>query len=142
MKDKEKYSLVGYGDVRDAEQSDLSTEMVHYDIPFLAYIPDGFEINRYNITSKSMLMKIINQDKYIYLSLDKVLNRAIDTEDMDYVHEKINGRDVLFHYKDDCNAYVLNLNEEILDIFGNISKEELVKIIEGINYEKLEELLQ
>lgn len=142
MKDKEKYSLVGYGDVRDSDKMITVQKDYMYDISFLGYIPEGFEVDRYSVNSKNLLVKIVNENKYIVFSMDKTLERALDSEEIEYIHETINNHDVLFHYKDGRNAYVLNLAEGVFDILGNISKEELIKVIEKIDLGKLEELLQ
>lgn len=142
MKDKEKYSLVGYGDVRDKNKMVMGEREKTYDLSFLGYIPEGFAVDKYNSVNDSILIRIIDDDQYVVFSLDKAIDRAIDTEDVTYLYEKINNQDVFFHYKDERNAFIINFDKKVLDVWGNISKEELIKIIEKINYEKLGNLLK
>lgn len=142
MKDKQDYSWVAYGDERDLEELVDDSNKDEYDISFLGYVPEGFKVNKYEVTPKTLYVRLRKDDKEIIFRISNITNRALDTEETETVHEIINGMDTLFILKDNDKRYIWNVNDSIYDLSGNISKEDLVKIIENIDYEKIEKILK
>lgn len=98
------------------------------------YIPEGFELTEKSTSINAFTYRYEKGNEFF--AVDKwILNANItyDTERTTYETVKINGRDViLWHTENDIKDYLYNDGEYIYIISGNISENELVKILQNI----------
>ncbi len=125
----EKYSEFNIGEENEVDKS-------NFDIA-ITYIPDGFTLED-DFTSNSA-------DTYYYTNTESILviqliykniNTSLNTEGAVIEDFKIDGNKAKYWQKDDAHFIVTSKNGVGCQIFGNIDKEEAIKIYKGINLEK------
>lgn len=105
-----------------------------------AYIPEGFIYKEIKSTSKVKGIIYVNDEKQ-YLGFTIITpdaNVSIDTENMTVSEITVNGRNaILFEKKDSLKSSILiNYENCVIDIYGPISSEEIIKIAENITSQR------
>lgn len=140
IRDKEEYSLVSYGDPSEQEGIvDDSAEMV---LSIFGYLPHGFEYEMKEFTPKTLKIKFNDNNYEFTFKVSESTNKAMDTENMRVEYEAINGVDFVYYYKNDTNSFIWNDDAYLYNLHGSISMQELEKIIEYINYEKIKNIFK
>lgn len=98
------------------------------------YIPDDFLMTK-KFISKDMYSYSYKNGKY-YFSVDKYSVNSqfnIDTEDYDYEKISVDGKEGIFYKADQSeNSVIFNNGSFIFIVYGNISKDEIIKISQGL----------
>ena len=104
----------------------------HSDIE-ITYIPEGFELDNM-VLSENLDMYYYRKDseylivKFVYDKVDSLLN----TENGEKETFDIDGNKIFSWKKEDKNYYIFNKDDIGCQVYGNIDKDELIKIYNGI----------
>lgn len=99
----------------------------------LGYIPEGFSLEQQNRPQENTYLLYIKRDLYFSFSVGSISGTLrVDTEDAVTKTLTVNGMEAFFSSKSDLNILVWHNNENVFDIIGNISEEEMIKIAENI----------
>lgn len=99
----------------------------------IGYIPAGFELTEYD-DGWGIFFCFENGDKYFGVSQDDIeITHNVDTEDMEIERFKIKGYDAVFLTKPRVSILLWCNDKYGYVLYGNIPKEEMVKIAKNIN---------
>ena len=117
---------------REAAEEEFSIENIE-----VTYIPDGFELYESLEDKKTWLNIYENEDKksiLISAVITEAADHYIDFNNKTSEKISINGNDAfLFYDVDKCYGEILWGNEIFtLEVSGHISREELIKVAEGV----------
>ncbi|MBQ6860388.1 MAG: DUF4367 domain-containing protein [Clostridia bacterium] len=98
------------------------------------------ELNDVMIENKSKSQKIefVYQDQIVSIKIRKGVNYTINSENMTAEEIIIDELTIYGFVEPEQNSYRWKLGEYIFDLYGNFTKEDAMKIIKSINYEKIE----
>ncbi|MBQ8299123.1 MAG: DUF4367 domain-containing protein [Clostridia bacterium] len=111
------------------------------DLTFFEYLPKGSVVKE-KVTMRNCYYIKINVDSEEFVF--KVLlssNRAIDTENIELKRIMINENETFLLEKDDVCSFVWYFDGKNYNLFGTLRKNEMIKIIENINYEEIDKIL-
>lgn len=111
------------------------------DLTFFGFLPDDCKVIEGFYSSNSYYVKLECNGKYISLKMSYETDRAIDVENIEFEKLIINQNDVFFLYKEGTNTFAWSYDNKNYDLHGNLNKDELIKIIENMNYEEIEKFL-
>ena len=98
----------------------------------LNYIPEGFVLNDTNETSESITLIFTKEKLYFQASMESIdINFGIDTENATVEKLKINGCEAMYISNPNINAIIWHDNNYAYSIFGNITKNDIIKIAEN-----------
>ena len=102
----------------------------------LVYVPAGFECtgNHINFRTGYEVLDFTNGDD-LWFSLsfhDASEERTVDTEGAEIEYTEISGYDAVFISKSTRNAVIWSDGENAYDVYGNISKKDILKIAANI----------
>ena len=104
------------------------------------YIPDGYVAN--NISYSDSVRKIIftnqaDDSSLIYTEYEAINSIAVDTEDASIVESiKINNHNGTLTVKNSTAALVWQMDNHLFIIKGELNKNELIKMAEGVKFKK------
>lgn len=99
----------------------------------ISYIPQGFEENSRRISSTMVILSYKKGSMFFRITV----NAAEDvTADNIQITDgfKINGFDALYSENEGINSVFWSDEDRVLTVTGNIEKEEIIKIAEGIKH--------
>lgn len=98
------------------------------------YIPSGFSIDKLTENEGSFTISYINESKgwYFLSYFQSPGSLSIDTEDADIQEISINGNQTVLIYKGDVIHITMFKDDSLYDLYGNLSTEEVIKILESI----------
>lgn len=125
----EKYSSFNIGDENKVDKGDLKVE--------ISYIPEGFELHKKANNPDSDIYYYKKDKEYfvirfVYSDIDLLLN----TEGSVKEETVLDGEKIIFWEKDNSNYFVLNKDHVGCLIYGNIDKDEAIKIYNGVSIKK------
>lgn len=138
------YSWILYGDpddlydLRFGEKNDGKS----YKISFLKYLPKGYTINKITNTSRSKYFKLENNNSKIYFKIIVASNNTLDNEETGNDVIEINNRKIYCRQKENEITFSWNDNKLVYNLHGNIEYDELIKIIENIDYEEIDKIFK
>lgn len=99
----------------------------------LNYIPKGFELDDTNKTSESITIVFTKEEQYFQAAMESIdINFGIDTENATVEKLKINDCEAMYISNPNINAIIWHDNNYAYSVFGNISKNEIIKIAKGL----------
>lgn len=123
-----------------AEKPAIEEEILAIDDLKINYIPQGFEIDdiKKGKTNKVYQYKNkIDEEEFIIVHFSSLVNNKAttiyDTEDTEVQEIYINGKNGYIWQKKDLTTILWQQNSIECNIYGNISKEEIIKIGENIS---------
>ena len=93
------------------------------------YIPQGFEEKGSRIMTNVVLLNYKKDDLYFRINVNAANDVVIDNTNI-----KINDYDGLYSDENGVKSVVWSDNERTYSVTGNIEKEEIIKIAEGIKH--------
>ncbi|MBE6573002.1 MAG: DUF4367 domain-containing protein [Ruminococcaceae bacterium] len=137
--DEEKgYYAVDFDDVtvadREAAEEEFSIENVEF-----TYIPEGYEIyesNENEIAKTHIYMNDKNEGIVVEVRITGTADMTVDSERTTKEKISVNGNDAfLFYNYNECSGSIYWGNEiYTVSVYGQIPRETLIKIAEGIKY--------
>lgn len=101
----------------------------------LSYIPEGFELQEKDIQEGYLYLKFKKKELYFTIQmLEEHKALHIDTEDAEVGKTTINGNEAIYSYKDEVGTIVFHDEHYAYTVFGNLPREQLIDIAEGIQY--------
>ena len=142
IKDKEKYSWISYGDPSETEGLVEKDDEYYKKIisSIFGYIPEGYECEIKEYTPRVLRINLIGHEDVLTVKVSSTTNNAIDTERVDSEHIVINGVELTYYYTNGINLFTWNNDNCVYDLHSTASKEELIKIIENINYQEIKNI--
>lgn len=123
-----------------AEKPAIEEEILDIDELEIKYIPQGFEIDdiKKGKTNKVYQYKNkIDEEEFIIVHFSSLVNNKAttiyDTEDTEVQEIYINGKNGYIWQKKDLTTILWQQNSIECNIYGNISREEIIKIGENIS---------
>ena len=99
----------------------------------LGYIPDGFELTEQSKSRMGIILAYTKEEQYFDISFTNIgTSFSVDTEDGTVEKITFKGYEAVYTSNPNINALVWHDNELVFKVLGNISKEEIFKIAEGI----------
>lgn len=100
----------------------------------VGYIPEGYELINRQITSKSMTYDFVFDSNRITISkCSSSIKVEFDTEDVILENIIVNENNYTYYVDvNNCGYLVWNKNDYVYQIYGFISKDELIKIAETV----------
>lgn len=126
-----------YTSVQLNEDENLMVSWTNDYVP--TYVPKDYEVagTSHSDAINKIVFKKPDNSSIIYTEYKSTSSIAVDTEGASLIETvKINGRDGTLTIKDSMTAVVWSINDHIFLIQGTISKDEAVKIAEGIKFVK------
>jgi len=120
------HSEINFGDANtgDAYTSDEIT---------LAYIPEGFKLEKRDSNENSVNLIFKREDNYFVFSMDSLNGKVgIDTENASVKKTIINGKEALYSSNSNVNILVWHDEEVSYTLSGNIDEKEMIKIAKDI----------
>ena len=136
------YSWVLYGDpddlydLRFGEKNDGKS----YKISFLKYLPKGYTISKIVNTGKSKYLKIENGNFKISFKVGELANNTIDNEEITSDIIFVDNKKIYSNQKDDDITFSWTNDEKMYTLYGNIEYDELIKVIENVDYEEIDKI--
>ncbi len=107
-------------------------------LKIFGYLPEGAKIEKALDSVSGLFIKIGIYDKYANLRIYSNNNPTIDLENLISKEILLNGRKIEVYFNDDIDVYVWTNELRMYRLYGNLNENEMKKIIEKINYEKIE----
>jgi len=99
----------------------------------LAYIPEGFKLEKRDANVNSVNLIFKEEDNYFVFSMDNISGKmGIDTENASVKKTMINGKEALYSSNNNVNILVWYDEEFSYTLSGNIEERAMVKIAENI----------
>lgn len=118
-------------DYRYAESKDTTYSN---DSISLGYIPAGFVLEYDHSSTRDADLRFTNQNTYFsVMSADTDLKNSVDTENAMIENLLVNEKEAVYITKENLNILVWSDDIYSYVIYGNISKDELLKIAKKIN---------
>ena len=110
------------------------------DLTFFGYLPEKSVVKTQEIVRNCYYTKIKVDDKEIMFKVLCNSDRAIDIENTTEEKITIKEKEIFILEKDDVYSFIWYCDEKNYNLMGNLNKNDMIKIIENINYEKIEEI--
>ncbi len=100
----------------------------------IGYIPEGFELKKKTLSSSTDIYYYKNKNKRLIINfLYDNVNTGLNTEDVVQEEFELDGIKVITWEKENKHYFVLNIKGIACQIYGDISKEEFIKIYNDIS---------
>ncbi|MDO5027844.1 MAG: DUF4367 domain-containing protein [Bacillota bacterium] len=123
-----------------AEKPVIDEETLKVDDLKINYIPEGYELVKTlkgEINIVYQYQNIDEDEDFFIVHFRKLLENSsaslFDTEDTELMEININGREVYFWQKKDISTVLWQQNSVECNVYGTISREEIIKIAENIS---------
>ena len=101
----------------------------------VGYIPEGFELKETCVDKKGIMYKYISPTNRYFRILKNSSSSKVDiNNEILYYETVVLGSNTYYYYlnETDTSYIIWNKNDYVYQVFGNISKEELLNIAENI----------
>jgi hypothetical protein len=99
----------------------------------LGYIPEGFTLDRSDITESYIYLMFKNESKYFTFTMDDIQSTtSIDTENAGTKKININDFEAYYSTNNNVNILVWHNNQEVFQISGNIEEKEIINIAKKV----------
>ncbi len=138
------YSWVLYGDpddlydLRFGEKNDGKS----YKISFLKYLPKGYTISKITDVGKSKYIKFENAGLRICFKFGKNLSNVVDNEEAQSNLIVVNNKNIYYCQKDKEITFTWSDDSLTYILYGNVSYDDFVEIIENIDYEEINDIFE
>lgn len=132
------YSWILPDDITGILENNPDDKMKYMKI--FGYATEEYEIQEISSMAVSQYLKINVNDRNFFLRIYKDINQAIDVEEIMQKKLNINNIEILFLEKENFYSFVWEYNDRAFRLYGNLDFDEMVKIIENINYEEIEKV--
>lgn len=106
-------------------------------INVFGYLPEGYIVDEIRITENSQYIKLKFANDDLTFKVSKSINQASDTEGMEVENIVIDDKNMIF-MKKNTNIFIWSDNVNGYRLYSELAKEELIKVIENINYDEIE----
>ena len=97
------------------------------------YIPQGFEKVGERITANVVLLSYSKGDEYFRISINAAASAKSEIENATE-KVKVNSFTGMYSSADGVNSLLWSDNDRVYSVTGNISKDEIIKIAEGVKH--------
>jgi hypothetical protein len=99
----------------------------------LGYIPEGFELERRDVSAGGIDLIFTGKENYFVFSMDDINSKmGIDTENASVKKMTVNGREAFYSSNDNVNILVWHDEESSYTLSGKIEEKEIFRIAENI----------
>jgi len=99
----------------------------------LGYIPEGFKLEKSDVSRKSVNLIFKDEDNYFIFSMDDInASMGIDTENASVKKIMINGQEAIYSSNNNVNILVWHDEDFSYMLSGKIGEKEIMKIAENI----------
>ena len=154
IKEEAEYSWIKFGDPSEADGFNvvhsgednglndmLSVSSGDLKVDFLGYVPEGFEVSE--VVKDKPFSRLIALKKYenvLTIRITKESSKAMDTENQELIKIKIGNKKMYQTQKNNDTIIILENNGYVFKVLGTAEYKEIIKVIENINYEKVENI--
>ena len=120
------------------ERLEIDVENGEEYLEIFGYLPEGIEIEKIVDSASSLYIKVNSFDKNVNL---RVFENNKPTIDMEFENKRdvfLDDLKIEIYLNNNVETYIWNKNKRMYRLYGDIESTEIIKIIESINYEKVE----
>lgn len=136
---QDEYAWVLPSDVSEMLDSEVENDEKYLEI--FGWLPEGTKIESVNKNRYNVYITIANNEqKSVLKILDETGKTKADTENVEHEIAIIDSKEVLYTLKKEKHTFIWK-NENDYILYGNFQYDEMLKIIENLNYKKIHEIL-
>lgn len=107
-------------------------------LEIFGYLPEGAEIENVIDSAYGLYLKVIITEKYMNLRIYSNNKPTIDFKHLTAQKINLDGTEIERYSNENVDTYIWTNTEKMYRLYGDVDKTEMIKIIENMNYEKIE----